>query len=150
MSHWSNYGSSSWNEFQNTYDRVTWVIQLPSHSNGYESWIWKGPPKLYGKFTWDHSTSNAQMIGDVGEMFGLYYDFMERPYCTYQIFSKEGVLMKPVPITIPKGVMIHDFAITENYAIFLDLSLLINPKVCIYKPTRTILDILVKTSKMPN
>jgi carotenoid cleavage dioxygenase len=90
------------------------------------------------------------MIGDVGEMFGLYWDFMEHPYCTYQIFSKEGVMMKPMPITIPKVVMIHDFAITENYAIFLDLSLLINPKVCIYKPTRTSLDILVKTSKMPN
>jgi carotenoid cleavage dioxygenase-like enzyme len=83
-------------------------------------------------------------------MFGLYWDFMELPYCTYQIFSKEGILMEPVPITIPEGIMIHDFAITENYAIFLDLSLLVNPKVCIYKPTRNFLDILVKTSKMPN
>ncbi|CAM6025493.1 unnamed protein product [Sphagnum balticum] len=73
-------------------------------------------------------TAHPKIDPFTGEMFGLYWDFMKHPYCTYQIFSKEGVMMKPMPITIPKGVMIHDFAITENYAIFLDLSLLANPK----------------------
>ncbi|KAH8953584.1 hypothetical protein BDL97_08G035300 [Sphagnum fallax] len=73
-------------------------------------------------------TAHPKIDPFTGEMFGLYWDFMELPYCTYQIFSKEGILMEPVPITIPEGIMIHDFAITENYAIFLDLSLLVNPK----------------------
>jgi carotenoid cleavage dioxygenase-like enzyme len=67
---------------------------------------------------------------DAGEMFGFYWKQMELPYLTYQMFSKEGVLLEPVPITIPECAFIHDFAITENYAIFLDLSLIMNAKVC--------------------
>lgn len=37
----------------------------------------------------------------------------------------------PVPITIPQSVMMHDFAITENHAIFLDLPLVVDGKVCL-------------------
>lgn len=38
-------------------------------------------------------------------------------------------MLDPVPITIPESVMMHDFAITENYSIFMDLPLLFRPKV---------------------
>ena len=51
------------------------------------------------------------------------------PYVTYRVVSKEGVMQDPVPITIPESVMMHDFAITENYAIFMDLPLCFRPKV---------------------
>lgn len=51
------------------------------------------------------------------------------PYCTYRVITKDGVMLDPVPITIPEPVMMHDFAITENYAIFMDLPLYFRPKV---------------------
>ncbi len=61
-------------------------------------------------------------------MFGFYYQIVS-PYLTYQVFSKEGVLMESVPITVRDSVVMHDFAITENYAIVMDLSLVIKLKV---------------------
>jgi carotenoid cleavage dioxygenase len=63
------------------------------------------------------------------EMFTFGYSH-EPPYCTYRVITKDGVMLDPVPITIPESVMMHDFAITENYSIFMDLPLLFRPKVC--------------------
>lgn len=51
------------------------------------------------------------------------------PYITYRVISKEGFMHDPVPITISDPIMMHDFAITENYAIFMDLPLYFRPKV---------------------
>ena len=51
------------------------------------------------------------------------------PYITYIVISKDGFMHDPVPITISEPIMMHDFAITENYAIFMDLSLCFKEKV---------------------
>jgi carotenoid cleavage dioxygenase-like enzyme len=53
----------------------------------------------------------------------------EPPYVTYRVISKDGAMHDPVPITISDPIMMHDFAITENYAVFLDLPLYFRPKV---------------------
>ena len=50
------------------------------------------------------------------------------PYVTYRVVTKEGIMLDPVPITLPKPVMMHDFAITDNYAIFMDLPLYFSPR----------------------
>ena len=47
-----------------------------------------------------------------------------QPYLTYRVISADGVMGPPIPITIPAPVMMHDFAITANHALFLDLPLL--------------------------
>ncbi|KAL6562810.1 Dixin [Orobanche hederae] len=44
------------------------------------------------------------------------------------VVSKEGVMQDPVPITVAEPIMMHDFAITENYAVFMDLPLFFRPK----------------------
>jgi carotenoid cleavage dioxygenase-like enzyme len=44
------------------------------------------------------------------------------------VVSAEGELLWTVPINLPMGVMIHDFAITENYTIFMDLPLTFSPE----------------------
>ena len=44
-------------------------------------------------------------------------------FVTYSVVNKEGALVHSTPITIPKGVMMHDFACSKNYSIFLDFPL---------------------------
>ena len=63
-----------------------------------------------------------------GEMFMFGYA-QTPPYVTYRVISKDGVMNDPVPITVPESILMHDFAITENYAIFMDLPMYFRPKV---------------------
>ncbi|KAJ3697818.1 hypothetical protein LUZ61_001523 [Rhynchospora tenuis] len=72
-------------------------------------------------------TAHPKVDPFTDEMFTFGYSF-EPPYVTYRVISRDGVMLDPVPITLPEPVMMHDFAITENYAIFMDLPLNIRPK----------------------
>ncbi|XP_006664795.2 carotenoid 9,10(9',10')-cleavage dioxygenase [Oryza brachyantha] len=72
-------------------------------------------------------TAHPKVDPFTDEMFTFGYSH-EPPYCTYRVITKDGVMLDPVPITIPEPVMMHDFAITENYSIFMDLPLLFRPK----------------------
>lgn len=63
-----------------------------------------------------------------GEMFTFGYA-QTPPYITYRVISNDGVMHEPVHITVSEPIMMHDFAITENYAIFMDLPLHFKPKV---------------------
>ncbi|XP_057807649.1 carotenoid 9,10(9',10')-cleavage dioxygenase-like isoform X2 [Salvia miltiorrhiza] len=72
-------------------------------------------------------TAHPKVDPLTGEMFTFGYS-RTPPYITYRVISKEGVMQEPVPITIPEPIMMHDFAITENYAIFMDLPLYFKPK----------------------
>ncbi|KAM0924263.1 hypothetical protein ACQ4PT_004996 [Festuca glaucescens] len=72
-------------------------------------------------------TAHPKVDPFTDEMFTFGYSH-EPPYCTYRVITKDGVMLDPVPITIPESVMMHDFAITENYSIFMDLPLMFRPK----------------------
>jgi carotenoid cleavage dioxygenase len=48
--------------------------------------------------------------------YNLFFD----PFLQYSVVSPEGVIEHSTPIQLPIGVMMHDFAITERYALFLD------------------------------
>ncbi|KAK4759447.1 hypothetical protein SAY87_022578 [Trapa incisa] len=64
-------------------------------------------------------------------MFTFGYSQMV-PYITYRVISKDGFMHDPVLITLSdQPLMIHDFAITRNYAIFMDLPLYFRPKMMI-------------------
>ncbi|KAM1263629.1 hypothetical protein ACFX2G_029227 [Malus domestica] len=72
-------------------------------------------------------TAHPKVDPFTGEMFTFGYSWTP-PYVTYRVISKDGFMHDPIPITIPDPVMMHDFAITENYAIFMDLPLILKPK----------------------
>jgi carotenoid cleavage dioxygenase-like enzyme len=67
-------------------------------------------------------TAHPKVDPVTGEMMFFGYSFAP-PYLKYSVVSAQGELLRTVPIQIPMGVMMHDFAITENYTIFMDLPL---------------------------
>ncbi|KAF8398390.1 hypothetical protein HHK36_017317 [Tetracentron sinense] len=73
-------------------------------------------------------TAHPKVDPFTGEMFTFGYSHSP-PYITYRVISKDGFMHDPVPITISDPIMMHDFAITENYAIFMDLPLYFRSKV---------------------
>ncbi|KAJ3673009.1 hypothetical protein LUZ60_006383 [Juncus effusus] len=72
-------------------------------------------------------TAHPKVDPFTDEMFTFGYSD-EPPYVTYRVIDKAGVMSDPVPISIPAPVMMHDFAITENYAVFMDLPMHFRPK----------------------
>lgn len=72
-------------------------------------------------------TAHAKVDPFTDEMFTFGYSLFP-PYVTYRVISKDGMIQDPVPITIPAPVIMHDFAITENYAIFMDLPMYVQPQ----------------------
>jgi carotenoid cleavage dioxygenase len=67
-------------------------------------------------------TAHPKVDPVTGEMMFIGYSF-QPPYLNYGVVSPTGELLRTVPIDLPIGVMMHDFAISENYTIFLDLPL---------------------------
>ncbi|MEO1374534.1 MAG: carotenoid oxygenase family protein [Cyanobacteria bacterium J06635_10] len=84
-----------------------------------------------GEFTYNGKLSSAftahpKVDPITGEMMFFGYSFAP-PFLHYSLVSAEGELVKTVPIELPMGVMMHDFAITQNYTIFMDLPMTFNP-----------------------
>lgn len=64
-----------------------------------------------------------------GELFFFGYNVKKAPHVTYKIADPSGRVLSSVEITIPRGIMMHDFAITQDYAIFLDCPMVFKPDV---------------------
>lgn len=73
-------------------------------------------------------TAHPKVDPVTGEMIFFGYSLLAPPYLQYSVVSAQGELLRTVPIELPIGVMMHDFAITENYTIFMDLPLTLNPE----------------------
>lgn len=56
-----------------------------------------------------------------GELIGNGYSVVQAPYCSVTVVDKEGRLAHTTTVDIPRPVMMHDCAISENYTILLDL-----------------------------
>ncbi len=72
---------------------------------------------------------DASCLSDAGELFFFGYNVKSHPHVTYKVADPQGHVQSSVPITIPNGIMMHDFAITKGYAIFLDCPLVFKPDV---------------------
>ncbi|PMB00797.1 9-cis-epoxycarotenoid dioxygenase [Fischerella thermalis CCMEE 5273] len=81
-----------------------------------------GPYNYQGKLA-SRFTAHPKVDPETGEMMFYGYAVTSQPYLQYNVVSREGELTKTVTIDIPAPVMMHDFAITEHYTIFMYLPL---------------------------
>jgi len=73
-------------------------------------------------------TAHPKVDPRTGELFFFGYAFSAPPYLQYSIVSADGTLQRSLPIDLPVPVMMHDFAITERYAIFPDFPFTFRPE----------------------
>ena len=66
-------------------------------------------------------TAHPRVCPETGEMLFFAYSMMGEPYLYYHRVSKKGELVQTEPIEIPRPVMMHDWNITRNYVVFMDL-----------------------------
>ena len=68
-------------------------------------------------------TAHPKVCPKTGEMLFFSYGLLP-PYLTYHRVSAEGELIQSEVIEVGAATMVHDFNITENYVIFMDLPLM--------------------------
>ncbi len=78
-----------------------------------------GPCDFDGRLT-TPMTAHPKVCPQTGEMLFFGYGFTS-PYLTYHRVDAAGLLVQSEPITMGGPTMVHDFAISRNYAIFMDL-----------------------------
>jgi carotenoid cleavage dioxygenase len=66
-------------------------------------------------------TAHPKICPETGELLFFGYQFFDEPWLTYYRADAAGNLVQAERIDIPKPVMMHDFTITRNNAVFLDL-----------------------------
>ncbi len=65
-------------------------------------------------------TAHPKVDPVTGELLAFSYWF-DTPYLTYHVIDATGKLVRSEPITMPRSVMMHDFAVTRENVIFFDL-----------------------------
>lgn len=78
-----------------------------------------GPTDFGGRLTGPF-TAHPKICPDTGEMIGFGYSFLE-PFFTYHRVAADGTLVQSEVITVGGPVMMHDFNITRNHVIIMDL-----------------------------
>lgn len=79
-----------------------------------------GPVDFDGKLN-RAFTAHPRICPETGEMLGFGYTPMQEPYLTYYRIDPRGNLVQTEPIEIPRPVMMHDWNVTRNHVVFMDL-----------------------------
>lgn len=71
-------------------------------------------------------TAHPKVDPVTGELMTYGYRMEKAPYVSYSVFDAQHRLKHTMDLTVPKPLMMHDFAITERYTIFMDLPEIFN------------------------
>jgi carotenoid cleavage dioxygenase len=66
-------------------------------------------------------TAHPHTCPETGEMHFFGYELVAPPFVTYHVADAAGNLVHSQPIEVGGPTMVHDFAISRHYAIFMDL-----------------------------
>ena len=115
--------------------------------------LWEGGPPYevtagldtVGEHTFDGRleggmTAHPRIDPRTGEMLFFAYSPIP-PYLRYHVVDADGALVHSVDLELPAPVMMHDFVITERYAVFLDSPIVLgmdpdNGPVATWEPER--------------
>lgn len=80
----------------------------------------KGPHKYDGKLK--HAfTAHPKVDPATGEMLFFGYNMMFKPHLQYSVVDAKGQIARTTTVELPRGVMMHDFAVSQKHTLFLDL-----------------------------
>ncbi len=88
-----------------------WVVDRELGTVGYED---------YGGRLTTAMTAHPKICPGTGELLGFGYGQLP-PYLVYHRVGPDGRLVQSEEITVGGPTMMHDFAITERFAVFMDL-----------------------------
>ncbi|XOV82745.1 MAG: carotenoid oxygenase family protein [bacterium] len=71
-------------------------------------------------------TAHPKVCPKTGELLAFSYFSFEQPFLKYIRIGADGAVKQIEGINLPNMVMMHDFNITENYTIFMDLPLVLD------------------------
>ena len=93
---------------------LPWAIDDDLETVGYHDF----DGKLDGPMT-----AHPRICPETNELLFFGYKMMAKPFLTYHRVSSSGELVQSEVIDIPRPVMMHDWNITRNFVIFMDLPL---------------------------
>ncbi len=93
---------------------VPWEIDRDLNTVGVRDWD--------GRLTTPF-TAHPRVCHETGELLAFGYSMMAEPYLHYYRVDAKGELVQNEPIEIPRPVMMHDWNVTRNHVIFMDLPL---------------------------
>jgi carotenoid cleavage dioxygenase-like enzyme len=92
---------------------------------GHFPWQVDGQLETVGAYSFDGRlktamTAHPKICPDTGEMLFFGYGFSP-PYLTYHRASASGELVQSTEIAVKGATMMHDFIVTRNFVVFMDL-----------------------------
>ncbi len=94
-----------------------WRIDTELNTLGYEN---------FGGALTTSMTAHPKVCPVTGELIAFSYLSPEPPYLHYIRIGADGVLQQLEGIEIPNMVMMHDFNVTQNHVVFMDLPVCFN------------------------
>ncbi len=72
-------------------------------------------------------SAHPKICGKTGELHVFGYRYAP-PFLVYHEFSRDGEFVRSESIDVPGATMIHDFGLTENHVVFMDLPVVFSPE----------------------